>query len=98
MHHSTLVSNKASLFFRMNNMELDWLFTMKLYMYQTPMQSLVYAFFFFLIVFTYLFRVCERDVQPIMNDYFNSVWLQFVSVSTVGYRDLYPQTMCGTFQ
>ena len=68
---------------------------MKLYMYQTPMQALVYAFLFFLFLFTYLFRVCEREVQPFMDDFFNSVWLQFVSVTTVGYGDLYPQTTCG---
>ena len=55
------------------------------------------AFFCFVwIVTSYWMLVFERNHEQIRR-YVDAIWLGFISASTVGYGDLFPQTMAGRF-
>jgi hypothetical protein len=54
------------------------------------------SFLFIWIVCSYWMVVFERN-HPFIREYPDTIWLSFVTASTVGYGDLFPHTIAGRF-
>ena len=54
------------------------------------------SFLFIWIVCSYWMVVFERN-HPLIREYPDTIWLNFVTASTVGYGDLFPHTIAGRF-
>lgn len=69
-----------------------------------PGKSVIYLFTMSVLIFAYLIRIFELpyvylgdDIESnnLLSSYFNAIWLVIVTITTVGYGDISPNTQPG---
>jgi hypothetical protein len=81
----------------------DFQFALKCMFKDYPGKLIGSAFTISIILFSFALRVCERELSKIPTlafnyqfDYLiNSVWLTVMTLTTVGYGDMFPRTIFG---
>ena len=79
-------------------------FVLKSKMLLEPGKSVMYLFTMSVLIFAYLIRLFELpyvylgdDIESnnLLSSYFNAIWLVIVTITTVGYGDISPNTQPG---
>jgi voltage-gated potassium channel Kch len=79
-------------------------FVLKSKMLLEPGKSVIYLFTMSVLIFAYLIRIFELpyvylgdDIESnnLLSSYFNAIWLVIVTITTVGYGDISPNTQPG---
>eukprot|EP00754_Rhynchopus_humris_P042243 Rhum_TRINITY_DN25891_c0_g1::Rhum_TRINITY_DN25891_c0_g1_i1::g.182796::m.182796 len=83
--------------FRRMNLKIRWTLTLKMLFYDNPVTAVIAALLFTLTMSGFCMFVLERDNTPSFDDPLNCMWFSFVTLSTVGYGDMYPSTHSGRF-
>ena len=99
---SPLNSNSGRFIGSFTNIEFTDLFFLKTWLKDNPFQAMLLAITALLFTCSYMVYLAERT-HPVNCDepsgkfstYFNSIWLIIVTVFTVGYGDIAPQTDLG---
>ena len=83
---------------KLNNIKLDTHFAIKLYMDQYPFIILLFSMGLLLLWTSYCSRICDRPAQGTLQVYmWDSIWMQIITIATVGFGDFYPITTCSRF-
>jgi hypothetical protein len=83
---------------KLNHVDLNTRFAIKLYMDQYPFLILLMCMGILLMLTSYASRICDRPAQGTLQIYmWDSIWMQIITIATVGFGDFYPLTTCSRF-
>ncbi len=83
---------------KLNHVDLNTRFAIKLYMDQYPFIILLMCMGVLLMLTSYASRICDRPAQGTLQVYmWDSIWMQIITIATVGFGDFYPITTCSRF-
>lgn len=83
---------------KLNHVDLNTRFAIKLYMDQYPFTILLMCMGILLMLTSYASRICDRPAQGTLQVYmWDSIWMQIITIATVGFGDFFPITTCSRF-
>jgi hypothetical protein len=80
---------------KMNNLDADLGFSLKASFYRSPVTSYTLIFVLILAYTSYCLRMFERVADDNFSLYWNNLWCLVITMTTVGYGDIYPTTILG---
>ena len=83
---------------KLQGIEVDSNFAIKVILKQTPVTFIIIICLFFILIFSFLLRGFEYfdiDIESDFHTLWNTIWLNFITMSTVGYGDYAPKTIFG---
>ena len=83
---------------KLQGIEVDSNFAIKVILKQTPVTFIIIICFFFILIFSFFLRGFEYfdiDIESDFHTLWNTIWLNFITMSTVGYGDYAPKTIFG---
>ena len=83
---------------KLQGIEVDSSFAIKVILKQSPVTLIIIISVFFIIIFSFLLRGFEYfdiDIESDFHTLWNTIWLNFITMSTVGYGDYSPTTIFG---
>ena len=83
---------------KLQGIEVDSSFAIKVILKQTPVTFIIIICLFFILIFSFLLRGFEYfdiDIESDFHTLWNTIWLNFITMSTVGYGDYAPKTIFG---
>merc|ERR1711871_46174 len=96
-HVSHISNNSARSLGAISYVKVGPTYALKAMLATRPIYTLFTFFITMLIGFSYAIRVLERPVEPAMDYYGSAMWLTVVTMTTLGYGDLSPNTTMGRF-
>merc|ERR1719271_821377 len=79
----------------LNHLNISGWLSMRLAYLRMPFRLLGTISILLLGMLAFMLQVAERRVNHDLDEYANRVWLALVSMSGIGFGDLYPQTLLG---
>jgi hypothetical protein len=77
------------------NFSLSPFFTIRSTFYRAPALVVGCATIFLFFISSFALYICDRALGYQWSSYAGTLWLAFASMTTLGYGDLYPGTICG---
>lgn len=94
-YHSDLFrKSSCQSFSYLNKVSINFSFLMKIYLEQSPVESLLIISLILAIIGTWSFRACDYTPDNTHTSIPDSLWLFMVTYTVIGYADLYPTTQC----
>eukprot|EP00163_Fabomonas_tropica_P034338 TRINITY_DN9441_c0_g1_i1.p1 TRINITY_DN9441_c0_g1~~TRINITY_DN9441_c0_g1_i1.p1 ORF type:complete len:500 (-),score=28.67 TRINITY_DN9441_c0_g1_i1:137-1507(-) len=95
--NSRLLSAGGLLLGSLANVEITWSFVMKTILEEHATTVLFTMLLAVAFITSYVVHVLERGINPEVEDLDDALWLTFVTLTTVGYGDVTPDTHLGRF-
>lgn len=103
INQTVYMNPRSSRLSKMYLCKADYQFALKCMFKDYPSQLIGSAFLISIVLFSFALRVCERDlvkIEDLKNNFqfeymTNSIWLTIITMTTVGYGDIYPRTVLG---
>lgn len=98
-HYSVWTNERSQRVGKLQGVNTNSIFATKVMFQNSPIKTLIILSVIFLIIFSFLLRAFEyfdkNQKNSPFNFVWNSIWLNFITMTTVGYGDYYPETNFG---
>eukprot|EP00127_Corallochytrium_limacisporum_P002526 Clim_evm83s128 gene=Clim_evmTU83s128 len=93
------MSNGARFIGILNHIKYNVMFSIKLLINSKPVATLIVLYISYVTVASYVLRICDKgvpdDAHAATRNYADAVWVTIITMMSIGYGDVVPQTYCG---
>ena len=93
--NSFFMNPETSFDCRQYDFNISLMFSLKCQVKFSSMKTYSIAMLIFLFICSYVIRIFERPANDILDNYIDAIWLIIVTMTTVGYGDISPNTIGG---